>query len=70
MWKLYYYKYIVKDYFLILACVTLNGAGQIDTITYTNNDWDRIDYLYPLGPANPYVNGGVVRDGGWYPNWT
>ena len=59
----------VKDCILILCCVTLDGSGQIDSITYTHNDWDRTDYLYPPEPDNNYVNGGVWRNGGWYSGW-
>lgn len=58
----------------LLAVVTTNGSGQIqnnNSITYTRSDvWDREALAYPQSPSLNPLNGGVVRDGDWFDDWT
>lgn len=58
--------------FLRLASVTLDTGGQILSLDFENEDWNRELLAYPPGPPlNPSLNGGVVESGdNWLEDWT
>ncbi len=58
--------------FCKLACITLNGSGDIEndnSITTKKGKWDRELLAYPPGPSLYPLNGGVVIDDNWYDDW-
>ena len=63
-----------RTLFLPIAAVTTDGDnfGQILSIDYSNEVWDRELLAYPPGPPlNPSLNGGVVESGdNWVEDWT
>lgn len=65
------YPFLVTS-FLRLASVTLDTGGQILSLDFENNDWNRELLAYPPSPPlNPSLNGGVVEAGdNWVENWT
>lgn len=62
-----------QDIGTILACITMNGSGQIQnsaSITFTRGTfWDREQWTYPLTPSLDPLNGGVVVGSTWYEDW-
>jgi len=73
-WEHVINNHLEKDFATILAVVHTNGSGQIQdssSITFTRGTfWDRELSAYPPGPPLDPLNGGVVRDGDWYDDWS